>query len=253
MRRRQGIGLAKRRHIGAQIIEPDILGGVGGVVCGINLVRYTGKEHHIGFHPLSIEDPRRQAQDGVKVTVHHQKAAQIGPRAIPEQDVVGHDNGAAPTRFQAADRVFQKGHRPDPFARCQGEIRAVGVGRHFVEGRVGQDQIGLTQHLTLRRAAVFAADKALNAVKQHVHHAKAMRVDTGEAGRWRCLSREAITARGDNLDWTWLRDESGDPEDTMTEPDEIAAAIMGHLRAALEEIEGLAEELEVAPLVEAAE
>ena len=39
----------------------------------------------------------------------------------------------------------------------------------------------------------------------------------------------------------------------MTEPDEIAAAIMGHLRAALEEIEGLAEELDAAPIVEAAE
>lgn len=58
---------------------------------------------------------------------------------------------------------------------------------------------------------------------------------------------------GDNLDWTWLRDESGDPEDEMTEPDEIAAAIMGHLRAALEEIEGLAEELDAAQTVEAAE
>ena len=33
----------------------------------------------------------------------------------------------------------------------------------------------------------------------------------------------------------------------MSEPDEIAAAIMGHLRAALEEIEGLAEELDAAP------
>ena len=39
----------------------------------------------------------------------------------------------------------------------------------------------------------------------------------------------------------------------MTEPDEIVAAIMGHLRAALEEIEGLAEELEAAPMAEAAE
>ena len=50
-----------------------------------------------------------------------------------------------------------------------------------------------------------------------------------------------------------LRDESGDPEDDMTEPDEIAAAIMGHLRAALDEIEALREELEEIPAVEAAE
>ena len=79
------------------------------------------------------------------------------------------------------------------------------------------------------------------------------RRDQGEAGRWRRLTCEQITARGDNLDWTWLRDESGDPEDEMTEPDELAAAIIGHLRAALEEIEGLAEELDAAPVAEAAE
>ena len=67
------------------------------------------------------------------------------------------------------------------------------------------------------------------------------------------LTREQITERGDNLDWTWLRDESGDPEDDMTEPDEIAAAIMGHLRAALDEIEALSEELEETPVKQAAE
>lgn len=79
------------------------------------------------------------------------------------------------------------------------------------------------------------------------------RQDQGEAGRWRCLSREQITTRGDNLDWTWLRDESGDPEDDLTDPDEIAAAIMAHLRAALEEIEALSDELDAVPMVEAAE
>ena len=39
----------------------------------------------------------------------------------------------------------------------------------------------------------------------------------------------------------------------MTDPDDIAAAILGHLRAAMEEIEGLAEELDVASLAEASE
>ncbi len=39
----------------------------------------------------------------------------------------------------------------------------------------------------------------------------------------------------------------------MTDPDEIAAAIMGDLRAALDEIEALSEELEDAPETEAAE
>ena len=35
-----------------------------------------------------------------------------------------------------------------------------------------------------------------------------------------------------------------DIEERLTEPEDIAAAIMGHLRNALEEIEGLTEEIE---------
>lgn len=79
---------------------------------------------------------------------------------------------------------------------------------------------------------------------------EADREELGAESRWRKLTREQIVERGDNLDWSWLRDESGDPEDDMTEPDEIAAAIMGHLRAALEEIEALSEELEDTPQTE---
>jgi len=81
----------------------------------------------------------------------------------------------------------------------------------------------------------------------------APRTEQSEDSRWRCMTREQIAERGDNLDWTWLRDESGDSEDEMTEPDEIAAAIVGHLRAALDEIEALSKELEDAPAAEAAE
>jgi type I restriction enzyme M protein len=70
------------------------------------------------------------------------------------------------------------------------------------------------------------------------------RTDQGEAGRWRCFTREAVAARNDNLDIAWLRDTEAEAEEALTEPEDIAAAIMGHLRAALEEIDGLSEELE---------
>ena len=66
---------------------------------------------------------------------------------------------------------------------------------------------------------------------------KSPRKDEGDQGRFRFFSREQINARNDRLDIAWLRDTSGDPEDELTEPEEIAAAIMGHLRAALDEIE----------------
>ncbi|UHD15175.1 hypothetical protein [Thiocapsa bogorovii] len=55
--------------------------------------------------------------------------------------------------------------------------------------------------------------------------------------------------RNDNLDIAWLRDESEDIEERLSDPDDIAAAIIVHLRAALEEIEGLTEEAEAVALV----
>jgi len=71
---------------------------------------------------------------------------------------------------------------------------------------------------------------------------KAPRTDQGEEGRFRCFTREQIAARNDNLDISWLRDTSDDPEDDLTEPEEIAAAIATHLGNALREIEIMMEE-----------
>src|ERR1700692_559790 len=50
--------------------------------------------------------------------------------------------------------------------------------------------------------------------------------------------------RNDNLDIAWLRDTEAEAEEQLTEPEDIAAAIIGHLKAALEDIETLSEELE---------
>lgn len=71
----------------------------------------------------------------------------------------------------------------------------------------------------------------------------APRADTGEAGRFRRFTRGEIAARGDNLDITWLRGD-GDGEDALQDPADIAAAILGHLRNAMVEIEALSQELE---------
>jgi type I restriction enzyme M protein len=73
---------------------------------------------------------------------------------------------------------------------------------------------------------------------------KAKRVDQGETGRFRCFTREQIKAQNDNLDISWLRDTEAEAEEHLTEPEDIAAAIMGHLRAALDEIEVVGDELE---------
>jgi len=74
-------------------------------------------------------------------------------------------------------------------------------------------------------------------------YGKSPRIDQGEDGRFRCFTREQISDRNDNLDIAWLRDTSDDPEDDMTEPEEIAAAIASHLQNALKVIGSLTEEL----------
>jgi type I restriction enzyme M protein len=72
---------------------------------------------------------------------------------------------------------------------------------------------------------------------------KAKRADEGEEGRFRCFTRQAIKERNENLDISWLRDTEAEAEETLTEPEDIAAAIIGHLQAALFEIEALDDEL----------
>ncbi|MEM5471477.1 N-6 DNA methylase [Hoeflea sp. AS60] len=77
--------------------------------------------------------------------------------------------------------------------------------------------------------------------------------DQGEEGRWRCFTREEIAARGDNLDISWLRELEEEAEEGLIEPDDIAAAILGHLQAAILEIEALSAELEETVPVDAPE
>jgi type I restriction enzyme M protein len=55
---------------------------------------------------------------------------------------------------------------------------------------------------------------------------------SGEEGRFRCFTREQITKRGENLDLSWLRDESLQSGDDLPEPEVIATEIMEKLRIA---------------------
>lgn len=103
--------------------------------------------------------------------------------------------------------------------------------------RANMPSFGKTRPLTAQDFAEFEACYGDDP------HGKAPRTDTGENGRWRMYTRQQIAERNDNLDIVWLRDETGDAEERLTEPDDIAAAILGHLRSALEEIEALTEEL----------
>jgi type I restriction enzyme M protein len=113
--------------------------------------------------------------------------------------------------------------------------------------RANMPAFGKTRPLTVADFADFEAAYGSDP------NGGAERHDQGEEGRWRCLSREAIKARNDNLDIAWLRDTEAEAEEQLTEPEDIAAAIIGHLKAALEEIEALSEELEPDTVDEALE
>lgn len=113
--------------------------------------------------------------------------------------------------------------------------------------RANMDAFGKTRLLAIDNFKPF--EKAFG--KDPLGSAK--RKDEGEEGRFRFYGRKQIAARNDNLDIAWLRDTSNDPEDEMTEPEELSAAVIGHLRAALEEIEAMGEELAQATPTETAQ
>ncbi|SNB62003.1 type I restriction enzyme M protein [Arboricoccus pini] len=105
--------------------------------------------------------------------------------------------------------------------------------------RADMPAFGKTRPLTLADFAGFEAAFGDDP------NGKTPRTDEGETGRFRSFTRSLIEERNDNLDIAWLRDAEADAEEGLTEPEDIAAAIIGHLRAALAEIEALSQELEV--------
>jgi type I restriction enzyme M protein len=74
-------------------------------------------------------------------------------------------------------------------------------------------------------------------------YGNAKRKDQGEEGRFRKFTREDIEKRGDNLDISWLKDDSVTDQNDLPEPGEIADAILEKLRTATDEMEGLRDEL----------
>ncbi|MBU6230760.1 MAG: type I restriction-modification system subunit M [Cyanobacteria bacterium REEB459] len=102
--------------------------------------------------------------------------------------------------------------------------------------RANMNSFGKTRLLTVADFAEFETAFGDDPLGQ------APRTDQDEDGRFRCFTRQQIADRNDNLDIAWLRDTSNNPEDDLTEPADIAAAIATHLGNALREIEITMEE-----------
>ncbi|WP_309092024.1 N-6 DNA methylase [Phenylobacterium sp.] len=103
--------------------------------------------------------------------------------------------------------------------------------------RANMPAFGKTRPLTLADFAAFEAAYGDDP------NGGAARTDEGPEGRFRRFTREEVAARNDNLDLAWLRDDSDAAEDDLSDPEDIAAAILGHLRAALAEVETVGAEL----------
>ncbi|UWQ20123.1 type I restriction-modification system subunit M [Jannaschia sp. W003] len=122
--------------------------------------------------------------------------------------------------------------------RADGEQKGGTEATWVYDMRAGAPSYGKTRPL---RAEDFAAFEAAFGDDPR---GQAERQDEGEEGRFRRFTREDIAARGDSLDISWLRDGEEEAEDGLIDPDDITAAILGHLREATREIEALVEELE---------
>ncbi len=71
----------------------------------------------------------------------------------------------------------------------------------------------------------------------------AARTDQGEAGRFRCFTRESIAARSDSLDIAWLKDDSVEDAADLPEPAALAQEAILELEAAVAELQGILAEL----------
>lgn len=103
--------------------------------------------------------------------------------------------------------------------------------------RADQPAYGKTRPLMLEDFAAFEAAYGDDP------NGAGERKDEGEQGRWRRFTREDLAARNDNLDIAWLRDSNDEAEEQLIDPEDIANAIAAHLRAALAEIDVVAEEI----------
>jgi type I restriction enzyme M protein len=107
--------------------------------------------------------------------------------------------------------------------------------------RANMEQFGKRTLLT--REHFFDFEEAFGSDPLGLPKSLARRKDTGEQGRFRKFSREWIAERGDNLDISWLKDESDGSNDELPEPTLLAQSAMSELEGALEELRSILAEL----------
>lgn len=108
--------------------------------------------------------------------------------------------------------------------------------------RANMPQYGKRTQLTAEHFTEFVIAYGTDPVGSAA--ALAERVDTGIEGRFRKFTRTDISARGDNLDIAWLKDDSATDAADLPEPSVLASETATALAAALAEIELIMTELD---------
>ena len=103
--------------------------------------------------------------------------------------------------------------------------------------RANMPKFGKRTPLTREHFSAFEVAYGADANGQSV------RIDEGEGGRFRCFSSEAIRARGDSLDISWLKDDSAEDAADLPEPAVLARQAVDELNGALAELEAILAEL----------
>ena len=103
--------------------------------------------------------------------------------------------------------------------------------------RVNMPKFGKRTPLTREHFSAFEAAYGEDA------NGRSARADEGEGGRFRCFSREAVKARGDSLDISWLKDDTAEDAADLPEPAVLAREAVDELNGALAELDAMLAEL----------
>lgn len=103
--------------------------------------------------------------------------------------------------------------------------------------RANMPKFGKRTPLTREHFSAFEAAYGEDA------NGRSARTDEGEIGRFRCFSREAVKARGDSLEISWLKEDSAEDASALPEPAVLAQEAVDDLNAALVELEAILAEL----------
>ena len=167
----QRISFAEGGHIGAQVIEPNLMSVTF-------VLKTTGKEQNIGLDALSIENAGGQTKNGMQVALLHQVAADTLTITVSEQDIVRQNNRRTSLArlIQTAVDVLQE----IQLLIAGGKSKVI-TGSTFsaflgAERRIGQDNVITFHFLTKVGQRITKIDGTADIVQHGIHQGQTVGV-----------------------------------------------------------------------------